>query len=157
MSYRLGAKSEAALVGVKAPIVAVVRRAILISEIDFAVHEGLRSLERQKKLVATGASRTLDSYHLTGDAVDLVPVVDGSLRWEHALCNEVARAMFEASGQLGVPLVWGRVWDTALIELDPDDFEGERALYVQRYQRIHGTKKFPLDDGPHFQGERMAP
>jgi peptidoglycan L-alanyl-D-glutamate endopeptidase CwlK len=147
-------KSEAALVGVRAPLVAVVRKAILISEIDFTVHEGLRSLERQKKLVASGASRTLDSYHLTGDAVDLVPFVDGDLRWEHALCNEVARAMFEASGRLGVPLVWGRVWDTALIELDIDDPEGERALYVQRYQRIHGTKKFPLDDGPHFQGER---
>lgn len=154
MSYRLGPRSEAALVGVRPPIVAVVRKAILISEIDFTVHEGLRSLERQKKLVASGASRTLDSYHLTGDAVDLVPLVDGDLRWEHALCNEVARAMFEASGRLGVPLVWGRVWDTALIELDIDDLEGERALYVQRYQRIHGPKKFPLDDGPHFQGER---
>lgn len=156
MSYRLGAKSEAALVGVKAPIVAVVRKAILITEIDFAVHEGLRSLERQRKLLASGASRTLDSYHLTGDAVDLVPYVDGQLRWEHALCNEVARAMFEASGRVGVPLVWGRVWDMALIELDADDLEGERALYVERYQRIRGKKKWPLDDGPHFQGERMA-
>lgn len=156
MSFRLGAKSEANLVGVKAPIVAVVRRAILITEIDFAVHEGVRQLERQRKLVASGASRTLDSYHLTGDAVDLVPYVDGVLRWEHALCNEVARAMFEASGQLGVPLIWGRVWDTALIELDPEDFDGERALYVERYQRVHGKKKWPLDDGPHFQGERLA-
>ncbi len=131
MSYRLGVRSECALVGVRAPIVAVVRKAILLTQIDFAVHEGVRTLERQKKLV------------------------DGQLRWEHALCNEVARAMFEASGSLGVPLVWGRVWDTALIELDPDDFEGERALYVQRYQRIQGPKKFPLDDGPHFQGERL--
>ncbi len=151
MSFRLGAKSEAALVGVDARIVAVVRKAILISEIDFAVHEGLRTLERQKKLVASGASRTLDSYHLTGDAVDLVPYVDGHLRWEMPLCNEIARAMFEASGQLGVRLIWGRVWDMELMELDPDDFETERAIYVQRYQRIFGAKKWPLDDGPHFQ------
>ncbi len=151
MSYRLGIRSEANLVGVDERIVRVVRRALRITEIDFAVHEGVRSLERQKKFVASGASRTLDSYHLTGDAVDLVPYVDGVLRWEHALCNEVARAMFEASGQEGVRLVWGRVWDTELIELDPDDFDGERALYVQRYQRIHGLKKWPLDDGPHFQ------
>lgn len=156
MSFRLGAKSEANLVGVRPTIVAVVRRAILLTEIDFAVHEGVRSIERQRKYVATGASRTMDSYHLTGDAVDLVPYVDGVLRWETALCNEVAKAMFEASGQLGVPLVWGRVWDTPLIELDPDDFDAERALYVERYQRIHGKKKLPLDDGPHFQGERLA-
>lgn len=151
MSYRLGAASEANLVGVHPLIVATVRRAILITEIDFAVHDGLRTLEEQKRLVATGASRTLDSYHLTGDAVDLVPYVGGKLRWEHALCNDVARAMLEASGQLGVRLVWGRVWDHELVELDPDDFEGERALYVERYQRIHGKKKWPLDDGPHFQ------
>lgn len=151
MSFRLGASSEANLVGVHESIVAVVRKAILVSEIDFSVHDGLRTLSEQKKLVASGASRTLDSYHLTGDAVDLVPYVSGKLRWEMPLCNEIARAVFEASGQLGVRLVWGRVWDTELIELDPDDFDGERALYVQRYQRIHGLKKFPLDDGPHFQ------
>lgn len=150
MSFRLGAKSEANLVGVDERIVRVVRKAILVTDIDFAVHDGLRTMEEQRRLVATGASRTLDSYHLTGDAVDLVPYVGGKLRWEHALCNEVARAMFEASGQLGVRLVWGRVWDTELVELDPEDFDGERALYVQRYQRIHGPKKWPLDDGPHF-------
>lgn len=150
MSYRLSSKSETNLVGVHPGLIATVRRAILITEIDFAVHDGLRALEEQKRLVATGASRTLESHHLTGDAVDLVPRVGGRLRWEHALCNEVARAMLEASGQLGVRLVWGRVWDSEIVELDPDDFEGERALYVERYQRIHGKKKWPLDDGPHF-------
>lgn len=155
MSYRLGQKSEANLAGVHPALVAVVRRAILITEIDFAVHDGLRTMEEQRRLVATGASRTLDSYHLTGDAVDLVPYVGGKLRWEHALCNEVARAMHEAAGQEGVRLIWGRVWDSELFELDPEDFEGERDLYVQRYQRIHGKKKWPLDDGPHFQRVRV--
>lgn len=151
MSFRLGAKSEANLVGVDPRIVAVVRKAILITEIDFSVHDGLRTMEEQKKLVASGASRRLDSAHLTGDAVDLVPYVNGRLRWEMPLCNEVARAVLEASGQLGVRLVWGRVWDTELVELDPDDFDGDRAAYVARYQRIHGPKKWPLDDGPHFE------
>lgn len=151
MSFRLGTASESNLVGVHPDIAAVVRKAILITEIDFSVHDGLRTLLEQKKLVASGASRTLDSYHLTGDAVDLVPYVGGKLRWEMPLCNEIARAMFEASGALGVRLVWGRVWDMELVELDPDDFDGERAVYVQRYQRIHGPKKLPLDDGPHFQ------
>jgi len=151
VSFRLGKASEANLVGVDGRIVDVVRRAILITDIDFMVHDGLRTLEEQKRLVATGASRTLDSLHLVGKAVDLVPWVNGKLRWEMPLCNEVARAMREAAGQLGVRLIWGRVWDTELIELDPDDFDGERDLYVQRYQRIHGTKKRPLDDGPHFQ------
>lgn len=151
MSFRFGAASEQQLVGVHPDLVACVRAALLISDVDFAVHDGLRALAEQKKLVASGASRTLDSYHLTGDAVDLVPYVGGRLRWEMPLCNEIAKAMLEASGKLGVRLVWGRVWDMELVELDPDDFEGDRAVYVQRYQRIHGVKKWPLDDGPHFQ------
>ncbi|HEY3494163.1 MAG TPA: M15 family metallopeptidase, partial [Polyangiaceae bacterium] len=151
MSFKFGAKSEANLVGIHPDLVRVVRLALTITDIDFSVHEGLRTLERQKKLVASGASRTLDSYHLTGDAVDLVPYVDGELRWEHPLCNQVAQAMHEACTRLHERLVWGRVWDMELEELDPEDLDEERAIYVRRYQRIHGAKKWPLDDGPHFQ------
>lgn len=154
MSYRLGATSEQNLLGVHPLVVAVVRRAILITEVDFSVHDGLRTLDEQKALVASGASTTLESYHLTGDAVDLVPYVNGRLRWEMPLCNQIARAMHRAAGELGVRLVWGRVWDTELFELDPDDFDRERELYVLRYLRAHGSKKRPLDDGPHFQRVR---
>lgn len=154
MSYRLGAASEQNLLGVHPLVVAVVRRAILITEVDFSVHDGLRTLDEQKALVASGASTTLESYHLTGDAVDLVPFVNGKLRWEMPLCNQIARAMHRAAGELGVRLVWGRVWDTELFELDPDDFDRERELYVLRFLRAHGSKKRPLDDGPHFQRVR---
>lgn len=153
MSYRYGAKSEANLVGVHPDIVAVARRALVLSPIDFAVHDGVRTLAEQMALVASGASKTLDSYHLTGDAVDLVPYVNGKLRWEHPLCNQVARAVQLAAGELGVRLVWGRVWDMELVELD-DDFDAERLAYVRRYQGVHGLKKLPLDDGPHFQRVR---
>ena len=155
MSFKFGAKSEANLVGVHPDLVRVVRLALTITDIDFSVHEGVRTLERQKKLVASGASRTLDSYHLTGDAVDLGPYVDGELRWEHPLCNQVAQAMHEACTRLHERLVWGRVWDMELEELDPEDLDEERAIYVRRYQRIHGAKKWPLDDGPHFQRVRV--
>jgi peptidoglycan L-alanyl-D-glutamate endopeptidase CwlK len=154
VSFRFGERSEAALAGVHPDLVRIVRVALTITDIDFSVHEGLRTLERQKKLYASGASRTLDSYHLTGDAVDLVPYVDGVLRWEHPLCNQIAQAMHEACTRLHERLVWGRVWDMELEELDPDDLEEERAIYVRRYQRIHGAKKWPLDDGPHFQRVR---
>lgn len=155
MSFRFGAKSEANLVGIHPDLVRVVRVALTIADIDFAVHEGLRTAERQKKLYASGASRTLDSYHLTGDAVDLVPYVDGVLRWEHPLCNQIAQAMHEACSRLHERVVWGRVWDMELEELDPEDLEEERAIYVRRYQRIHGAKKWPLDDGPHYQRVRV--
>jgi peptidoglycan L-alanyl-D-glutamate endopeptidase CwlK len=154
VSFRFGAKSEANLVGIHPDLVRVVRLALTLSDIDFSVFEGLRTMERQRKLVATGASRRLDSYHLTGDAVDLVPWVDGDPRWEHALCNQVAVAMREAAERLEVRLVWGRVWDMELHELDENALEAERALYVRRYQRLHGREKWPLDDGPHFERVR---
>jgi len=50
----------------------VVERAIQITTQDFRIQEGLRTTERQAKLVARGASRTMHSRHLTGPAVDLV-------------------------------------------------------------------------------------
>lgn len=149
--FRLGAKSEEALAGVNTRLVACVRYAIACTEQDFGVFEGLRSVERQKKLVASGASRTMKSLHLTGDAVDLVPYVDGRLQWQMPLCNKIAEAMREASYRLGVQLTWGRVWDRRLGQLDPDKLELAHAAYVERYQRVNGVARFPLDDGPHFQ------
>jgi peptidoglycan LD-endopeptidase CwlK len=149
--FRLGAKSEENLAGVDERLVACVRYAIACTEQDFGVFEGLRSVERQKKLVLSGASRTMKSYHLTGEAVDLVPYVDGRLQWQMPLCNRIAAAMREASVKLDVPLVWGRVWDRRLGQLDPDKLEPAHAAYVERYQRANGVARFPLDDGPHFQ------
>jgi peptidoglycan L-alanyl-D-glutamate endopeptidase CwlK len=155
MTFRFGKQSLENLQGVHPQIVAVVNLAITLSKQDFSVFEGMRSLERQRKLLASGASRTLDSYHLTGDAVDLVPYVDGRVQWQMPLCNEVARAVREAAVTLGVPMTWGRVWDRRLGDLHPENLEAARAAYVARYQRINGPERFPLDDGPHFQRVRQ--
>lgn len=155
MSFRFGDKSEANLVGVHPDLVRIVRLALTITDIDFGVSDGVRTLDEQKILVATGASRTMDSYHLTGDAVDLVPYVGGKWRWEPTLYHQVAQAMHQACSRLHERLVWGRVWDMELEELDPEDLEEERAIYVRRYQRIWGAKKWPLDDGPHYQRVRV--
>lgn len=168
MNFVFGPASEANLVGVDAGIVLCTRRALEITRQDFGVFEGLRLLERQRGLVACGASRTLDSYHIAdrfgiGHAVDNVPYVNKRLQWQMPCCNEVAIAMRKASLELEVPLTWGRVWDRLLGDLDPDNLEHERALYVLRYQAKHPpllingklVPQYPLDDGPHFQGLRQ--
>jgi peptidoglycan L-alanyl-D-glutamate endopeptidase CwlK len=154
MTFRLGASSETALVGVRPPIVSCVRRAITTTTQDFGAFEGVRTIARQKLLLASGASRTLDSYHLTGDAVDLVPYVGGRLQWQMPLAPAVATAMKLASVALATPLVCGAVWDRYLSELDTDNLQDEIEQYVQRYRRIHGPKTHPLVDPWHFQGER---
>jgi peptidoglycan L-alanyl-D-glutamate endopeptidase CwlK len=51
--------------GVHPDLVRVVERAIQITTRDFPVQEGLRTRERQAALVARGASRTMNSRHLT--------------------------------------------------------------------------------------------
>lgn len=149
MTFVLGQTSEANLVGVQPKLVCCVRYAIKRTSQDFGVFEGLRSLERQKKLYAAGASRTLDSYHLDGHAVDLVPYVDGRLQWQAPLCIEVAKWMQAASLALSVRLVWGAVWDRELGSLS-QDLGDEVDAYVSRYKQAHPGKK-PLIDYPHFQ------
>jgi peptidoglycan L-alanyl-D-glutamate endopeptidase CwlK len=161
-AYRLGAQSEANLSGVHPDLVACVRRAISRTSQDFGVFEGMRTHERQKKLFAAGASRTLDSYHLTGDAVDCPAYIDGRLLWQLAPAIRVARAMHEASVSLSVPIVWGAVWDRMLASLDAGKLEQAVNAYVTRYRLSHPPRVVngvmvqpePLIDHPHFQRVR---
>ena len=150
MSFALGTQSEANLVGVRAKLICCVRYAIKRAPVDFSVFEGLRTEARQRELYRSGASRTLSSYHLTGEAVDLVPYVAGRLQWQMPLCIQVAKVMLEASRDLSVRLVWGAVWDRELAALNHDDLPGEIAAYVKRSEHTH-PDRHPLIDGPHFQ------
>ena len=108
--FSLGPRSKARLQGVNPDLVKVVERAIKLSEVDFTVIEGLRTLERQRKLVDSGASQTLKSRHLTGHAVDLAAWVDDQVDWSWPLYHKIASAMKQASAQVGVPIEWGGDW-----------------------------------------------
>lgn len=110
MTYRLGNRSKERLEGVHPDLVKVVERAIEITEVDFTVLEGLRSLTRQKALKLKGASTTLRSRHLTGHAVDLGAYVDGEVRWDWPLYHTIADAMKQAALELKVDMEWGGDW-----------------------------------------------
>lgn len=116
LGYTLGKRSRKRLQGVDKRLVAVVERAIVVTEQDFAVIEGLRTLKRQKYLKRKGFSWTLNSKHLTGRAVDLAPwvIVDGrgKIDWnDHKKFEQIYRAMFTAAAELGVVLRWGGDWN----------------------------------------------
>ena len=158
-SFNLGMKSRSNLQGVHKDLKHVVERAIELTGVDFQVFEGLRTRDRQAKLVAQGASQILDSRHLLGQdgyghAVDLVPMIDFNgdgrleLRWDWSLCYRVAEAMRRASEELNIPIRWGGVWDRLLSDLAAEDLEDEVADYVAR-RRAAGKKAFI--DGPHFE------
>lgn len=112
MTYALSKKSRDRLAGVHPDLVKVVERAIEITEIDFAVLEGVRSKTRQEQLVKVGASQTMRSRHLTGHAVDLGAYVAGSVRWDWPLYYKLAAAVKQAAAELQVPIEWGGDWTT---------------------------------------------
>lgn len=109
-SYHLSQRSWNALQGVHPDLIAVVRRAIAITPIDFLVLEGRRTEQRQRALVDAGASRTMRSRHLTGHAVDIAPYLNGNVAWDWPLYHTLAKSIKRAGKQLKVPLEWGGDW-----------------------------------------------
>lgn len=110
--YSLGVRSKTRLKGVHPDLVKVVEKAIQLTTVDFTVLEGVRDAVRQKKLVESGASQTLNSRHLTGHAVDLGAWVDDQVDWSWPLYHKINAAMQEASKLVGVPIEWGGNWRT---------------------------------------------
>ena len=112
--------------GVHPELVKVVKRAIQITEVDFMVTEGLRTKARQVELVKAGASRTMNSRHITGHAVDVAAMVGGKVRWDWALYPKIAKAMKQAADELDVMIVWGGDWKSFK---DGPHFELDRRYY----------------------------
>ena len=110
MTFILGARSKKQLQGVHPDLVAVVERAVELTEVDFTVLEGVRTRAKQRALVAAGASQTMDSRHLTGHAVDLGAYVGGKVRWDWPLYTKIAIAMKRAAKELNIPVEWGGNW-----------------------------------------------
>jgi peptidoglycan L-alanyl-D-glutamate endopeptidase CwlK len=146
-TFKLGTKSLKELTGVHRDLINVVEHAIAISPQDFAVHDGIRTIEEQKKMVQNGASQTMDSRHITGHAVDLVPYINGKLRWEWGPIYMIADAVRTVAKSLGIPIRWGGAWDILLT-----DTSGPTEYVVVDYaarRKAAGKKAFL--DGPHFE------
>ena len=126
MSFALGNKSRVNLNGVHPDLVRVVELAIKKTPVDFTVTEGLRTIERQKQLVAAGASKTLSSRHITGHAVDLAALIDGKVEWSWPLYSQIATAMKQAAAELNIQIEWGGDWKTFK---DGPHFQLSRSAY----------------------------
>lgn len=112
MTFVLGQKSLERLNGVHPDLVKVVKLAITRTPVDFVVLEGLRTKERQAVLFKQGATKTMNSRHLTGHAVDLAPAIGGVVSWDWPLYHKLAPVMKAAAKELGVAITWGGDWTT---------------------------------------------
>ena len=107
MGYKLGKKSMGQLVGLYPDLSFMVTETIKITPQDFMAFDGVRSSTQQRKLVNKGASKTMDSYHLYGLAVDLVPYINGQPRWEVGPCKVIAKAAKSVIKTHGLAIDWG--------------------------------------------------
>ena len=96
----------------------VVLRAAEITDTPFIVTCGIRTVAKQRKLLAAGASKTMRSRHLPGaknkwsHAVDLAATINGKVRWDWPLYAKLASAMKRAAAAEGVSIEWGGDWRT---------------------------------------------
>ncbi len=155
MSFAFGARSLARLKGVHPSLVGVVNRAITITKQDFSVHDGLRTQAVQREYVRRGVSKTMNSKHMKqadgfGHAVDLVPWINGQLRWEWKPIFNIAAAVRIAAELQGVALIWGGVWDRDFLALGETAADLEAAVngYVSRRRALGKTA---FIDGPHLE------
>ncbi|MAL10064.1 MAG: hypothetical protein CMF74_10430 [Maricaulis sp.] len=148
MSFKLSQRSLDRLDSVDPDLIKVVKYAIGVTKVDFGVIEGVRTLEKQKELVAAGASKTMNSKHLKGLAVDLMAYVGGRGCWELKVYDDIADAMKQGAIEYGVPIVWGASWHIRNIA----DWEGTMEEAMNDYidtRRKEGKR--PFIDGPHFE------
>lgn len=110
MAHTLTARDKANLRGVHADLVKVVYRLAEITTIPFRVNEGLRSVAQQKENVAKGVSKTMNSRHLTGHAIDLIPMVGGKPTFAWPVYFQFEPIVLRAAADVGVPVEWGGRW-----------------------------------------------
>jgi hypothetical protein len=94
----------------------------------FVIGSGRRSIKLQRQAVAWGWSRTQDSPHRSGNAVDLWPLdPEGHVTFDPGAQNRIAFALKKAATELDVSIRWGghfhgfKHMDRSHFELMPPD------------------------------------
>ena len=137
MSFNFSKRSLRNLEGVHPDLVAVAHEALRISNKDFVVIDGLRTIQEQRLLFKKGKSQTLKSRHLTGHAIDIVPY---PVSWDFDDFYPLGNAFIQACKNVNVPLRWGGNWRVH----DLREWKGSAEGLVQSY-------KGKFYDLPHFE------
>ena len=146
--FKLSQRSIDRLNGIDDAMRAVTELAIEYTKIDFGVTCGLRTVEEQRALVDAGASQTMNSLHITGQAVDVVAYVGPRISWEPNLYDDIAEAFKIAGTELGTGIRWGAAWTVP----DIRDWDGTMEEAMNSYIDIRRKEgKRPFIDAPHFE------
>lgn len=153
MGFSLSSRSLGKLEGVHPDMVAVVKRAIELTDVDFGVTYGVRTLAEQEELYNSGRSQTMKSKHLIQDdgyshAVDLVAYFGSNVSWELNVYDNICDAMAIAAEELEVPIKWGAAWSEGDIRFYEDTAEDAMNAYIDLRR---SQNRRPFIDGPHFE------
>lgn len=134
--FRFSKASLDRLATVRPDLQRVTQRALELSKVDFVVTQGKRTRDEQMRLYGKGRTGaavikqgipahyakpneaivtwTMNSNHLSGNAVDIAPYVNGKIEWDDngklGLWPQLAAAFKEAAAELGVSIQWGGDW-----------------------------------------------
>ena len=149
MSFKLSTRSLTKLQGVDKRLVAVVRRAIEITTVDFGVVDGVRTPEQQMEYFKKGVSQiSVGGKHVEGKAVDLMAYVGDRGSWELNLYDNIADAMKQAAIENNVAVRWGAAWNVDDIRMWRGTMEEAMNYYIDTRRK---QNKRPFIDAPHFE------
>lgn len=77
--------------------------------IEVLIYDARRTVAEQRANVASGASQTMYSYHIVGQAIDFVPIKDGKALWGGYNASNIQKAIKEAQR---IGFTWGGDWDS---------------------------------------------
>ena len=134
MAYKLSTRSQERLMGIEPELKEVVYEAIKVTKIDFGVIEGLRTEEKQKQLVESGASQNGRFF----------------IEWSRELngYDESADALKEAAVKVDFAVRWGAAWTVTDIREWEGTMEDAMNSYIDT-RRSQGRR--PFIDAPHFE------
>jgi hypothetical protein len=115
--FTFGDRSKALLEDIRPELRILAENVIRISSVDFAITSALRTREEQRKLYDLGKSRTLNSKHLDGRALDFVPWCGGIAHPEDIGSCGLIAGLFTALAleQLQLRIRVGILWDSNLV------------------------------------------
>ncbi len=136
-NYSLSGTSLRLLDRVHDDLARVARRAIVETNIDFGISEGIRTLEKQKLLLYQNKTTILNSQHLPqgpdglSHAIDVFAWVEGQAVWSNKYYGPIVQAFTTAAIALGVQLQFGHLW----LEFIPG--KGPDSVHIQLNQKYY--------------------
>lgn len=112
--------------------------------IELIIIEGLRTLETQKKYFAEGKSKTMNSKHLTGNAIDICFSEKGKINWSSMQYWTMAHyhfiQHFKSRQGVDIKAVWGGDWNGNL-EYSDEKFLDAPHFQVEEIKKVESKTK----------------